>query len=138
MARHKAQCLTRLRVDFRITEEVKKTPAGAARVARLTQQADRYLAEEIEKGDQASAQGGMDENVPKTEPPPLAFVPFPQASIPAVVPFAEDPIAAADPRPRPRPQDHNEEQSQEPRDIDTPADEPPAPPIESTMDVDML
>ena len=71
----------------------------------MTQRTDRYLAEEVEKGDQASAQGGMDENVPKIEPPPQAFVPFAQASIPAVVPVAEDPVAAVDPQPRP--QDHD-------------------------------
>ena len=94
----------------------------------MTQRTDRYLAEEVEKGDQASAQGGMDENVPKIEPSPQAFVPFAQASIPAVEPVAKDPVAAVDPRPRP--QYHDEEQVHDgPRDIDAPADEPPASPI---------
>ena len=44
-------------------------------------------------GDQATARGGIDVDVPKNEPPPQASVPFAQASAPAVVPVAEDPVA---------------------------------------------
>ena len=43
---------------LRITEESKTTPAGAIRVARMTERTDRFLTEAVEKGDQAAAQGG--------------------------------------------------------------------------------
>ena len=43
---------------LRITEELKKTPAGAIHVVRITERTDRFLTEAVEKGDQAAAQGG--------------------------------------------------------------------------------
>ncbi len=92
---------------LRITEELKKTPAGAIRVARMTERTDRFLTEAVEKGDQAAAQGGIDVDMPKNEPPPQAFIPFGRAAAPAVVPVADAP---ADPvAPRPRPPDNDEE-----------------------------
>ena len=70
----------------------------------------------------------------RSNPHSLACVPFARASAPAVVPVAEDPVAPV--APRPRPPDHDEERTHdEPLDIETPAGEPP---VEATMDVDML
>ena len=125
---------------LRIIEELKKTPAGAIRVARMTERTDRFLTEAVEKGDQAAAQGGIDVDMPKNGPPPQAFIPFGRAAVPALVPVADafvDPVA-----PRPRPPDNDEELAH---------DEPPegnthAPlqgagdetPIEATMDLDIV
>ena len=67
---------------------------------------DRFLTEAVAKGDQATAQGGIDVDAPKNEPPPQVFAPFAQDSTPAVVPVAEDLVAPV--APRPRPPDHDE------------------------------
>jgi hypothetical protein len=125
---------------LRITEELKKTPAGATRVARMAERTDRFLTEAVEKGDQAAAQGGIGFDMPKNEPPSPAFIPFGRAAAPAVVPVVDGPVAPV--APRPRPPDNDEELAHdEPPEVDTHAplqgagDETP---VEATMDLDIV
>ena len=125
---------------LRITEALKKTPAWAIRVARMTERTDRFLTEAVEKGDQAAAQGGIHVDMPKNESPPQVFIPFGRAAFPAVVPVVDDPVAPV--APRPRPPDNDEELAHgEPLDVDTHAqlqgagDETP---VAATMDLDIV
>ena len=60
----------------------------------MTTITDRYLAEDVENGESAAAQGGIDDHLPKIDPfAPQLVVPFAKASAPAAVPVAYDAAA---------------------------------------------
>ena len=67
----------------RIIEKLNETEAGKLRVYRMLARADRYCAEEVEKGARHDAQGGIDSGGPQAEAPLQAFVPF-ASSTPSV------------------------------------------------------
>ena len=70
---HSTQCRNR------ITEAKAATPAGRARLDKLTEKENRHLAEHLRQhaeGDTAQAQGGIEGQAPETVPPPLDFLPF--------------------------------------------------------------
>ena len=62
----------------RIMEEMSKHATGRARLEKLNERTDKYLAEHLRKnaeGEPAPAQGRMEDNVPK-QAPPLDFAPL--------------------------------------------------------------
>ncbi len=50
--------------------ETAKTDEGAARLARMNERVDRYVAEKVEEGDQHAPQGGIVGNAPHIVPLP--------------------------------------------------------------------
>ena len=64
-----------------------KTPEGAARIARIVDKAEHYLADRLAEGDQRVAQGGIDGDAPPAVPTSEAFVPIdvPDVVVPSTV-----------------------------------------------------
>jgi hypothetical protein len=58
-----------------ITAEISKTSEGEARLARITERADRFIAERIQEADQHAPQGGIAGNAEHVVPLP-EFLPF--------------------------------------------------------------
>ena len=63
--------------------EMAKTDEGVARLARMNERVDRYVAERVEEGDQHAPQGGIVGNVSHVVPiPDIAPSSFADADIP--------------------------------------------------------
>ena len=70
--------------------ELAKSPEGAARIARIVDKADHYLADRLAEGDQRVAQGGIDGDAPPATPASEVFVPIDVPEV-AVTPTVIEP-----------------------------------------------